>query len=257
MLEDARFFIAGKFTSRGVWIHPSATLAETELIVVTRGCVKIEENGIRYELHPGDALFLDPCVRHAGYEKTVENVSFYWLHFTGTDIDGIAGIKKHLTLTDPAIVSMLCQNLLHFSGTGADNSVSDRLLYVLLYEIRRQSAEDSDDVRLTRRLQEWLRLNLPNNPTPAEAAATFGYSEGYLSALCKKSFGFGLKRLINEQRIAHVKGMLLESGKTTAEIAAACGFSSSTLFIKYFKYHTGMTPNAFRTAYYAIYTNNE
>ena len=51
--------------------------------------------------------------------------------------------------------------------------------------------------------------------------------------------------------------MLLESGKTTAEIAAACGFSSSTLFIKYFKYHTGMTPNAFRTAYYAIYTNNE
>lgn len=40
------------------------------------------------------------------------------------------------------------------------------------------------------------------------------------------------------------------------EIAAKSGFSDYKLFLKYFRYHEGVTPSEFRSAYYKIHTNN-
>ncbi len=258
MIENACFEYAGKFTSKKEWIHPEIAIdGAAELIVVTKGTVMIEENGIRYKLMPGDVLFLDAQTVHRGYEKTAETVSFYWLHFSKLDINEDVGIKKNFTLTDPNIVSMLFQNVLHYSGLGVGHAVNDRLLYVLLFELRRQSADNSSDTLLVHRVKEWIRLNSQFNLTSGDVAKEFAYNEAYLTRLCKQTYGYGLKELINVQRISFLKRLILESGMSLTEISDLCDFSDYKLFLKYFKYHTGITPSEFRKTYYAIHNNSK
>lgn len=258
MIENACFESAGKFTSKKEWIHPEIAIDDaTELIVVTSGTVMIEENDVRYKLMPGDVLFLDPQTVHRGYEKTDEKISFYWLHFSGLEIDADSGIKKNFTLSDPNIVSMLFQNVLHYSGLGVGRAVNDRLLYVLLFELSRQSGDRSNETLLVHRIREWIRLNSQKNLTSNDIATEFAYNEAYLTRLCKQTYGYGLKELINVQRVSYIKRLLLESGMSLTEISTHCGFQDYKLFLKYFKYHTELTPNEFRKTYYAILNNNE
>ena len=50
--------------------------------------------------------------------------------------------------------------------------------------------------------------------------------------------------------------MLLETEHTLAEVADLSGFTDYKLFLKFFKYHEGMTPTEFREVYYSQHTNN-
>jgi len=258
MIENACFRAAGKFTSRRAWIHPEDTLKDcTELIVVISGTVNIEERGIRYSLSPGEVLFLDPDTPHRGFDVTNEKISFYWLHFSGSAIDRVSGIGKHFALSDPNIVSVLFQNVLHYSGLGSGREVNDRLLYVLLYELKRQSCENSGDGDLVHRVREWIRLNSQLNLTSRDVAERFAYSEAYLTRLCKQVCGSGVKELINSYRIALIKRLLLESGMSLSSVASYCGFSDYKLFLKYFKYHTGLTPGGFCKTHYGVINNDK
>ena len=50
---------AGRFTSRGEWIHPSRCINSNEIIVMCEGEVALEEEDVRYTLRPGDVLLLE------------------------------------------------------------------------------------------------------------------------------------------------------------------------------------------------------
>ncbi len=217
----------------------------------------IEESGVQYSLNAGDVLFLDANTSHCGYEKVCSSVSFYWLHFSGVNPITDLGIGKNFSLTSPTIVSMLFQNILHYCGIGIDRFIANRLLTVLLYELRRQSTGNNNDLMLVHRVREWLNLNSQRNLTTADVAKEFSYNKAYLSRLCKEAFGYSLKELIDEQRIAFIKRILLESSMTTAELTSYLGFEDSNQFQKYFRYHTGITPNQFRKTYYAIHSNDQ
>ena len=66
----------------------------------------------------------------------------------------------------------------------------------------------------------------------------------------------GLKAVISEYKMNRIKQLLLESERSLQEIASKSGFSDYKLFLKYFRYHEGVTPSEFRSAYYKIHTNN-
>ncbi|MBQ8551399.1 MAG: helix-turn-helix transcriptional regulator [Clostridia bacterium] len=257
MNENVKFHAAGKFTSRGEWIHGSISVPTTEIIIVTDGCVKLEENGIRYDLTPGAVLFLDSDTPHRGYEPTLERVSFYWIHMKGYDCHADSAPEKHFTLREPYHVSILCRQLLHYNTIGSDSEITSSLLRVLLHELSLQSrGDDESSNALARRINEWIRINADRSITAPDVALKFGYNEDYISRLLKQHYGIGLKAQIDGHRLRLIKRYLLESDLTLAEIADTVGFSDYKLFLKFFKYHAGMTPGEFKRIYYAIHTNN-
>ncbi len=257
MFENVRFDAAGKFTSRGDWIHPSITVPTTEIIIVTDGNFKLHEEEAVFSLSPGEVLFLSPNKNHGGEKYVSEKVSFYWIHLSGINVENDFSGAKHFSLRDPHHISILCRQILHYSSTSETPEITNHLLSVLLHELSIQSRPDDSENALVTRMLEWIRINSDRKVTPSLVAEKFGYNEDYISRLFKRYFGVGVKAQINEQKLGLIKKYLLESDMTLAEIADAVGFSDYKLFLKYFKYHTDLTPSKFKEAYYAIHTNNK
>ena len=71
------------------------------------------------------------------------------------------------------------------------------------------------------------------------------------------AYGKGLKEYINEQKIAHIKNLLLTSNYPVKRLADILGYDNENQFINYFKYHTGLSPTKFRNQYYNTNYNGE
>jgi len=246
---------AGRFTSREEWIHPEATLETTELIIVTEGTVSIEEGETRYALTKNSVLFLRPGIPHRGYQTSTERTSFYWMHLKHFDaVDWET--KRYFTLPEPHRACMLFRQILSFMTDGFGDDVRDRLTYVLLAELSRQSAGSGREGAPAFRIREWIRINSDRALSASDVARHFSYNEDYISRLLKRYCGCSLKTLISRMRMDHVRYLLAETDLTLAEIGDRSGFADYKQFLKYFKYHEGCTPSEFRKTYCSIHTNN-
>lgn len=256
-LAVAKFQTGGRFTSREAWIHPERLGNSFELIVVTEGCVRIEEEGERFSLAAGDILLLEPQKWHRGWQESTERVSFYWLHFEDFSLDGADGIEKHMRLIDPYSINLLCRQLLHAANEGYEASVLHAFLHALLGELAMQGRSmRGEGSTLAARVREWIRINADRELTVADVSAQFGYNVDYLSRLFSGCYGHGLKAEIDEMHLSEMKRLLLESDLTLAQIADRTGRGDYKLFLKFFKYHEGITPTEFRRLYSKLHTNN-
>ncbi len=254
--ENVTYQNAGQFTSRETWTHPSFKLKTTEIIVVIEGTLFIEEEGVRYTVGPGEVILLEAGRQHAGWQSTDQPISFYWFHFTSDEPFGDGG-SRCFPLRERYPVTILCRQILHYENNGFAHTVAESLFSVLLAELEAQSAaDDNTEGALVSRIREWIRINSDRSLTAPEVAEHFGYNEDYVTRLFKASGGEGLKAVISEQRMNHIKRLLLETDLTLTELAEASGFTDYKLFLKFFKYHEGMTPTEFRQVYYSTHTNN-
>lgn len=255
--RKASYQYGGRFTSRSEWIHPERLGSSYELIVVTEGRVWIEEEGVEYDLSPGQTLLLEPNKRHRGVRPTSERVSFYWIHFEDFDFEACECLQKCMTLTDSYAVTLLCRQLLYYHQAGHEGQVLDALLYVLLAELEDQARRARGDMsRLADQIREWIRINSDRELKVADVSARFGYNVDYLSRLYRKCYGHGLKTEIDEMKMREIKKLLLESDLTLEQICSRTGMSDYKLFLKFFKYHEGITPSEFRRLYSMVHTNN-
>jgi len=252
MLETIKHISSGKFVSRGEWIHPDRIIDSFELILVIEGDVYLNENGTEYSLHKNDVLLLDPHVRHFGYRSSV-NTSFYWLHWNQC---GLRPDIKQVAVKRPYNLSLLFNQLLHYSADRYDGEVLDCVTKLIIAELCRMD-EKTEGNKLVNRVAEWIRVNIDLPIKVSDVSAQFGYHVDYLSRLFKHRYGQGLKEYIDNTKLQQIKGYLLNSNATLQEVAALCGFSEYKYFLKFFKYHEGMTPTEFCNVYSKTHINNQ
>ena len=250
--ESVEYNYAGSFTSRGEWIHPERSNETSELIVVTDGCFRLDVGGECFQLSPGSVIVIPPNIPHRGVGVTTERVAFYWLHckLTPTPEREVIGLRERYP------VVLLCRQILHYAERGFGNDIISSLMRVLLAEVYSQTGGDDTDDAIASRIREWIRINSDRTLTASQLSERFGYSEDYISRLLRAKCGHSLKSLISYYRVTYIKRLLLETEHTLAEVADLSGFSDYKLFLKFFKYHEGMTPTEFREVYYSQHTNN-
>lgn len=76
-----------------------------------------------------------------------------------------------------------------------------------------------------------------------------GLSASYFSNLFRKEMGKGFKEWLNDARIEHAKGLLLESDLPILEICYECGYNTPSQFIRMFKRATEMPPSEYRRVF--------
>ncbi|MGE4482111.1 AraC family transcriptional regulator [Acidocella sp.] len=96
-----------------------------------------------------------------------------------------------------------------------------------------------------RRLQEFVATHLAQPVSIADMAACVGLSSYHFARAFKRSTGESPHAYILRQRIATAK-TALTAGRSLAETAALCGFSSQSHFTERFRVQTGITPGQFR-----------
>ena len=163
------------------------------------------------------------------------------MHFSGAERDNIEAIMNKLLLEyeqpddfSPVLIRGCLQELLvclirhkHYKRSEyvQDIDTADRLMQKAARYIRSSYREDID-------------LNA--------VAQAVNLSPSYLSKKFKASTGFGYREYLVLVRIQAASAMLLETNKSIAEIALACGFRDSNYFGDAFKREKGVSPSAYR-----------
>lgn len=256
MIEKKNEYLGGgRFTSRAPWIHRSIMGKTYELMLVTEGEMWMREDGVEYHLFKDTVLILEPGKLREGSRISENKVSFYWIHFLNPDPDFFQ-LRKYMQLSDSQNPSILCRQLTHYETKKFPTSVCQSLVHVLLHELARQSMDLADVEALPYRIEQWLQNNMDRSPTVKDVSCYFGYNADYISRVYKKAFGITLKKSIDEKNINRIKVFLLETDFSLKEISEKSGFSDYKIFLKFFKYHEGVTPSEYRNAYHTIRRNN-
>ena len=92
----------------------------------------------------------------------------------------------------------------------------------------------------------FLRHNMDREVTREDLARHVGLSAGHLSLLLKERTGRSFIEMLREVRVQAVSEMLLDTARSLAEIAAACGFCDQSYMTHVFRDLRGMTPKQYR-----------
>ena len=95
-------------------------------------------------------------------------------------------------------------------------------------------------------LIDLLETNISRMKNVSEYADFLSLSSYQLNAITKASVGKTVSDLINEQIILEAKRFLLATPNQIKEIADYLGYEDVSYFIRFFKKHTGHSPDTFR-----------
>lgn len=257
MYDSIHFIHGGKFISRGKWQHPQRTIDNTEIVIVTKGTVYIALDGREYTLTPGDVLRISAGVPHGGTRTSTNNVSFYWLHFSGAEECELPPVYLHPE--NIAQAELIARQLLHYANTeGYPQECVDYLIRLLIIELNTENLRATvSNHRIFSAVKEWVRLNCDIPIKVVDVARQFNYNEDYLSRVFKTFYPDGLKAYIDAMKMQRIKHDLINESISLADISARYSFGDYKYFLKYFKYHEGVSPTKYRQAYYNLHTNNK
>ncbi|HTE32358.1 MAG TPA: AraC family transcriptional regulator [Chryseolinea sp.] len=116
---------------------------------------------------------------------------------------------------------------------------------------RQQSGSPLENTHLyiQERLDELLTLleaHIFNRKLASEYAAMMNLSTYQLNAITRETLGKSCSQLINEQIILEAKRYLQATSNQVNQIADHLGYEDVSYFIRFFKKHTGYSPEAFR-----------
>ena len=98
----------------------------------------------------------------------------------------------------------------------------------------------------------YIRSNLSADLAVEKLADISNLSLRSFHRECKKHFGMSPGNLVREQRLEHVRALLINSSMPLKEVAARCGYASESALAKAFKSRFNQSPRTFRvgmTAY--------
>lgn len=119
------------------------------------------------------------------------------------------------------------------------------LLHIFfIHLIRAQTTPLANDQLQT--LQNLITENITRYKQVADYAALLHLSPYQLNAITKSSLGKTCSTLINDHIILEAKRQLLATTNLVNEISWELGYEDVSYFIRFFKKHTGHTPESFR-----------
>jgi AraC family transcriptional regulator len=96
------------------------------------------------------------------------------------------------------------------------------------------------------RAQELVHARFAEPIRTAEVAAEMGVHPAHLAREFRVHFRMSMGSYVRRLRLEWAAGELVGSNASLAEVALAAGFADQSHFTRFFKRHTGFTPNAYR-----------
>ncbi|MBB3114497.1 two-component system response regulator YesN [Paenibacillus phyllosphaerae] len=114
-----------------------------------------------------------------------------------------------------------------------------------LIEQRRRSVDERTH-RIIQKLNQHIRANLDQDLSLDALSAIVYLNSSYLSSLYKLCTGMNVTEYMADLRIQKAKELLAGSMMKIHEVGAQVGYGTAGYFTRFFKKHTGMTPQEYR-----------
>jgi AraC-like DNA-binding protein len=170
--------------------------------------------------------------------------------FSGTAADAVIDLPINL---QPSILNLF-ENLVGESKSSQRLGLDmvRALLLQLFIRVGRLILEDPSreltayNYSLLRNYQKLVEKNFISLRLPKEYAQLLFISPNHLNALCNEVLGISAGEVIRNRIMLEAKRLLINLKLTISEIAYQLNFMDNSYFTKFFKKHTGLTPEKFR-----------
>ena len=122
------------------------------------------------------------------------------------------------------------------------------LLLETIFVAEKLAKKTTPQQQLAEQVQEYILQNSTRVMSVDELADKFGYNKQYLGRVFKAEYGTTLKDFINIRKMALAKKLLVTSDMPVAAVGQFLGWQDLNQFLKYFKYHEGVTPSQYRNS---------
>lgn len=248
----------GWFVSRGKGMHPTRTIDDHELILVTGGDLHLVEDGVRLEAVAGDWLVLRPGLRHGGAAPYARGTAFLWLHFHPAPGSGLA-LPLRGRAARPERAAELARRILdERERPGAPALLRDLLLAALFAELAGAAADPGDGGDgLADRAWRILVLRFAEPLSTAQLAGELGCHPDHLTRAYRRRFGHAPVEALHRERVRQARKLLADTGDAQEAVAAACGYADVRLFRRWFRRLAGVTPGDWRRLHGRVHLNTE
>ncbi len=242
--------------------------------VICNGTAKINIDGRPFEMHR-NSLFMLREFSAVNEFKCSKACMGYLMCFSKTIIT-TANVKPTDMLTinmifgaspclqveedDVARLHSIAATLSHFAVEDANpyegkvrTSLFKAFFYALAAIISKYATAELDDSPELSRTDDLMRrfIALLNSSCESERsveyyASQLGITPKYLSLVCKKKTGYNASKLIDSAVIRRAKELLHQQGLSILEVSKRLNFVSQSIFGKYFKQRTGISPSRYK-----------
>lgn len=267
------------------FIHADRTMKVHVLIYVTQGKIMVTEEGIDYEVHPGELLFLKSGCHHYGKKEIAQGTAWYYVHFYMDDKKEGSTTENHQErfknndqlyswekdVREPvgqeekmAYFMELPKKLTGLGGGKIEYQMKElvdgltegkpfrrwdcnRKLYELLCEIAFYNEKQSlQKQSISDRIVFFLEEHM-REPFQAEVLeGEFYLSYKHMAAVFKREKGITMQQFHRNIRIQSACRLLRSTPMTMGEISREVGYGDMLYFSRCFHQTMGMSPREYR-----------
>lgn len=230
------------------------TLAEYQLIYITRGRGSFEVNDRQYAVFPGTVMVVLPGVRHSYRPDFETGWTEHWVGFKGPYAD-ILREERFLSAAKPVYEVGLQNSLLSifysiFELVGKQEPLYQlktcALVLSLLAEIlsfERKRVQYSHSEQLVEKAKILMAERIGGVINLTEIAERLGVSTSHLNDVFRTYTGLTPYRYYIGIKIHKAKEMLARGGRSVKEVGYELGFEDQYYFSRLFKKKTGVAPS--------------
>lgn len=238
---------------------------EFELLVATRGTIRVQLEKETYILSKGEGVFINSGLIHmiSAADKTdhgfIAIVFDYTLLCTESDKIFVSYIQRIInrSLVLPFSLSEeICAKIkeIHYIFDKADfgfefiiKSYLNHIFYQLIKNAKKAAVPVQNiKSNIIKGVIDYMKENYSKTISLQELAEQANTSKEYLCRIFNEITGISPIVYLNRYRIQRSTVLLPDSNRSISDIAISCGFNNSSYYNKLFMRHMGCTPTEFR-----------
>ncbi|WP_225442648.1 helix-turn-helix domain-containing protein [Paenibacillus lycopersici] len=248
-----------------------------DLLVTTRGCLYLEEDGLPLTIPAGHFAILRPDRAHRTARPCGEETHFRWLHFqtlgnwsetverelyeapahTGPSFVQIETFVFHVPRSGELPAKEMAYEWLeellrlHAAAETGARFKQQSIFQQLLFQLQEEGSAAARDpqLALADEAAAYLRRSYREQVSYKELSEQLHFHANYIALCMKKAFGCTPLDYLTRYRIEQAKQLLIHTADPIGAVAEATGFVTFSYFVRCFAKHTGTRPKAFRQRY--------
>ena len=228
-----------------------------ELLYVLDGCMTLHlGTNLEYRAVPGDLLIIPARTPHRDEFAVLKGLRIQLIIFNWEADEYFRQVDCSALFALPGDVRSEAQRRLEFMRSHWEPTPRGKLaaslqlhsVLTLFYFASGKTFEHElqapppPAAEMMHRVKHYLDQNFSSQVTLKDAAEFASLSPSYLSRRFHHEFGISFNAYLTARRLESARHLLQTTRLQIAEVAARCGFSSSSYFIKVFSAHYGVTP---------------
>lgn len=220
--------------------HIDRVCKDDVLLLVFDGILRFSENGVFYEIHPGEYHIQ----KHNSVQKGMlpsSTPKYLYIHFYAEWTQDSLIAKSGKFDCDYLKDKMEKMNSLSYSD--APYIIKANMFYSILSKLCKNTLEDS----VAEEISEYIIENYHKNIRIDMLSKRFSYSKNHIINIFKKSFGQTPIVYMNWIRLRKAEELLITTSESIESIAFGCGYSNYSHFYRQFIRKNNISPEKFRT----------